>query len=78
MTACPTMAVPCGFDQYGRPVGLHVVEVGVGHGEIEVTLEASSGGVGRLGLRAERLERDLSVWRTKSTGKSLAMAAVAL
>jgi amidase len=25
MTACPAMAVPCGFDQYGRPVGLQLV-----------------------------------------------------
>jgi amidase len=25
LTACPAMAVPCGFDQYGRPVGLQLV-----------------------------------------------------
>ena len=25
ITACPAMAVPCGFDQYGRPVGLQLV-----------------------------------------------------
>jgi amidase len=25
ITACPAMAVPCGFDQYGRPVGLQFV-----------------------------------------------------
>ncbi|MBV8614945.1 MAG: glycoside hydrolase family 65 protein, partial [Acetobacteraceae bacterium] len=61
-----------------RAVGLHVVEVEFEQGEIEVTLEASSGGVDRLGLRVERLERDLSVWQTKSTGKRLAMAAAAL
>ena len=24
-TACPAMAVPCGFDQYGRPIGLQLV-----------------------------------------------------
>ena len=25
LTACPAMAVPCGFDQFGRPVGLQLV-----------------------------------------------------
>src|SRR4051794_41692402 len=25
LSACPPMAVPCGFDQYGRPVGLQLV-----------------------------------------------------
>jgi amidase len=25
ITASPAMAVPCGFDQYGRPVGLQLV-----------------------------------------------------
>ncbi len=25
MTSCPAVAVPCGFDQYGRPVGLQVM-----------------------------------------------------
>jgi amidase len=25
MTSCPAAAVPCGFDQYGRPVGLQLV-----------------------------------------------------
>ncbi|MGZ5912332.1 MAG: amidase [Reyranella sp.] len=25
MTTCPAIAVPCGFDQYGRPVGLQLV-----------------------------------------------------
>ncbi|HKS89581.1 MAG TPA: amidase family protein [Stellaceae bacterium] len=25
LTACPAMAVPCGFDRYGRPVGLQIV-----------------------------------------------------
>ncbi|HEV2100904.1 MAG TPA: amidase family protein, partial [Stellaceae bacterium] len=25
LSACPAMAMPCGFDQYGRPVGLQLV-----------------------------------------------------
>ena len=25
LSACPAMAVPCGFDQFGRPVGLQLV-----------------------------------------------------
>jgi Asp-tRNA(Asn)/Glu-tRNA(Gln) amidotransferase A subunit family amidase len=25
LMACPAMAVPCGFDQFGRPVGLQLV-----------------------------------------------------
>src|SRR5205814_10460922 len=25
LSACPAIAVPCGFDQYGRPVGLQLV-----------------------------------------------------
>jgi len=25
MTGCPALAVPCGFDQYGRPVGIQMV-----------------------------------------------------
>jgi len=24
-SACPAMAVPCGFDQFGRPIGLQLV-----------------------------------------------------
>jgi amidase len=25
MTSCPAVAVPCGFDRFGRPVGLQIV-----------------------------------------------------
>ena len=25
MTSCPALAVPCGFDRFGRPVGLQIV-----------------------------------------------------
>lgn len=57
-----------------RAIGVQVVELTVEHGEIEVTLEASIEGLG-LGLKLERLEQDLAVWRTKHSGKRLAIAA---
>jgi trehalose/maltose hydrolase-like predicted phosphorylase len=57
-----------------RAIGLHVIELEIEYGEIEVTLEASFEGLG-LGLVPERLEQDLGVWRTKYTNKRLAMAA---
>src|SRR3546814_8931293 len=25
MTACPAISIPCGFDRFGRPVGLQIV-----------------------------------------------------
>ena len=34
MTSCPAVAVPCGFDQYGRPVGLQVT--GPLYGDLDV------------------------------------------
>src|SRR5215468_9547377 len=39
MTTCPAIAVPCGFDQYGRPVGLQLV--GKPRGEAELLQAAS-------------------------------------
>jgi trehalose/maltose hydrolase-like predicted phosphorylase len=56
-----------------RAIGLHVVELEIEKGEIEVVLEASHDGLD-LGLVCERLEGDLGVWRTKYAGKRLAMA----
>jgi trehalose/maltose hydrolase-like predicted phosphorylase len=57
-----------------RAIGLHVVEVEIEEGQIEVVLEASFDGLD-LGLISERLERDLGLWRTRYSGKQLAMAA---
>jgi len=57
-----------------RAIGLHVVELQVEEGETEVTLEASFEGLG-LGLVPEKVEHDLGVWRTRYSGKRLAMAA---
>ena len=57
-----------------RAVGLQLVQLEIEHGEVEVTLEASFEGV-NLGLVPERLDQDLGVWRTRYSGKGLAMAA---
>jgi trehalose/maltose hydrolase-like predicted phosphorylase len=57
-----------------RAIGLHVIEVEIESGEVEVTLEASFEGLS-AGLRFEQLEKDLGVWRTRYSGKRLAIAA---
>jgi len=57
-----------------RALGLHVINLVVEYGEVEITLEASFEGLG-LGLLSERLEQDLGVWRTRNSNKRLAMAA---
>jgi trehalose/maltose hydrolase-like predicted phosphorylase len=58
-----------------RGIGMQVIELKIEEGEIEVAVEASFEGLG-LGLKAERIEQDLGVWRTKYSGKRVAMAAV--
>ena len=60
-----------------RAIGLHVVELRIEEGQAGVTLEASFEGLG-LGLVSERVQQDLGIWRTKYSGKRLAMAAVSL
>jgi trehalose/maltose hydrolase-like predicted phosphorylase len=57
-----------------RAIGLHVVHLEVEEGETEITVEPSFEGLG-LGLVVERLEQDLGVWRTRHSGKRLAIAA---
>jgi amidase len=47
LTACPAMAVPCGFDRFGRPVGLQLV--GRPRGEAAL-LQAAALFEGLLGL----------------------------
>lgn len=59
-----------------RAVGLQLVLLEIEAGEVEVTLEASFQGLG-LGLTLERLDQSLGVWRTRASGKRLAMAASA-
>jgi trehalose/maltose hydrolase-like predicted phosphorylase len=58
-----------------RAIGVQVIELKIEDGEIEVAVEASFEGLG-LGLKSERIEQDLGVWRTKYTGKRVAMTAV--
>jgi trehalose/maltose hydrolase-like predicted phosphorylase len=58
-----------------RGIGVQVIELKIEDGEIEVTVEASFEGLG-LGLKLERIEQDLGVWRTKYSGKCVAMATV--
>ena len=57
-----------------RAIGLQVIELKIEEGEIEVAVEASFEGLG-IWLKAERIEQDLGVWRTKYSGKRVAMAA---
>jgi trehalose/maltose hydrolase-like predicted phosphorylase len=57
-----------------RAIGLHLVHLEIEEGEIELTLEASFEGLG-LGLVPERVGNDLGIWRTRYSGKRLAIAA---
>ena len=57
-----------------RAVALQLIQLEIEDGEVEVTLEATFAGV-NIGLLPERLDQDLGVWRTKRSGKGLAMAA---
>ncbi len=59
-----------------RAVGLQLVQLEIEAGEAEVSLEASFQGLG-LGLAAEQLEQSLGVWRTRHSGKRVAIAAAA-
>jgi trehalose/maltose hydrolase-like predicted phosphorylase len=58
-----------------RGIGVQVIELNIEDGEIDVAVEAAFEGLG-LGLKSERIEQDLGVWRTKYSGKRVAMATV--
>jgi trehalose/maltose hydrolase-like predicted phosphorylase len=58
-----------------RGIGVQVIELKIEEGEIDVAVEAAFEGLGR-GLKLERIEQDLGVWRTKYSGKRVAMATV--
>src|SRR5499427_5119927 len=57
-----------------RAIGVQVIELEIEDGETEVTVDASFEKLG-FGLESEQLERNLGVWRTKYSGKRLAIAA---
>ena len=59
-----------------RAAGLQLVRFHIQEGETEIELEASFEGV-NLGLASERLDQDLGMWRTRHSGKRLAIAAAA-
>ncbi len=56
-----------------RAIGLQLIEALFETGEFNVTMEASFDGMD-VGLVLERVERDLAVWRTRHSGKRLAIA----
>ncbi|MDQ2859279.1 MAG: glycoside hydrolase family 65 protein [Pseudomonadota bacterium] len=57
-----------------RALGLQLIHLDIESGAVEATLEASFAGL-EFGLPAERLDEDLGVWRTRSSGKRLSIAA---
>ena len=56
-----------------RAVGLQLIQMEVEDGEAEISLSASFDDLD-FGLNADRIERDLGVWRTRTSGKRIAMA----
>src|SRR5271166_563154 len=56
-----------------RSLGLQLIQFEINEGMIEVTFEAACDD-SKLGLIAEQIEPDLGVWRTRHSGKRLAMA----
>jgi trehalose/maltose hydrolase-like predicted phosphorylase len=60
--------------QSERAIGLQLIQLEVEEGEEEILLSASFDDLD-FGLNGERIERDFGVWRTRASGKRLAMAA---
>ncbi len=56
-----------------RSIGLQLIHLEVEEGAFDITVEASFDGLD-FGLKADRLDQDLGVWHTRSSGKRLAMA----
>ena len=59
-----------------RAVGLQLIQMEVEDGEAEISLSASFDDLD-FGLSADRIERDLGIWRTRASGKRIAMASAA-
>jgi trehalose/maltose hydrolase-like predicted phosphorylase len=56
-----------------RSIGLQLIELEVEQGVVDITFEASFDGLD-FGLKAGRLEQDAGSWRTRTSGKQVAMA----
>ena len=56
-----------------RAIGLQLIQMEVEEGAFDIAFEASFDGLD-FGLKADQLEQDIGVWRTRSSGKRLAMA----
>ena len=56
-----------------RSIGLQLIELEVEQGAVDITFEASFDGLD-FGLKADRLEQDAGSWRTRTSGKQVAMA----
>ncbi len=56
-----------------RAIGLQLIQLDVEQGEFDITFEACFDGLA-FGLKADRLEPDIGVWRTRASGKRLSMA----
>ncbi len=59
-----------------RAIGLQLIQLAIKDGTVDITLEASFEGT-ELGLVTDRIDQDLGVWRTRHSGKQLAMATTA-
>jgi trehalose/maltose hydrolase-like predicted phosphorylase len=56
-----------------RAIGLQLIQMDMGEGDVEVTLEAGCEGLG-VGLCHARLAQDSCLWRTRQSDMGLAMA----
>jgi trehalose/maltose hydrolase-like predicted phosphorylase len=66
----------CLLSQADRAVGLQLIRAEVTHDDVDVYVDANFEMAG-LGMDPKRVEQDLGVWRTESTGKSVAMTGAA-
>lgn len=56
-----------------RAIGLQLIQLEVEEGAFDITFEAAFDGL-NFGLKADQLEQDVGMWRTRSSGKRVAMA----